>query len=248
MALKNLTRLHASVRAVVETYCERLVSALGVHVKAVSVYGSATGPDYIPGKSNVNLVVVVDRLDKDILASMLDTVRWGRKKRIVPPLVLTPRYIESSLDVFPIEFVEIKESHVLLMGEDHFASLEVSHDDLRLECESQLKAAVLRTRQAYLEVGLMKKGAEAVLHASLTSLIPVFRAMLRIKGVEVPRRKLDVINAVGEAFGVDPEPFTAVLRDKAGDERIGGREAGDVLARYITDIESLATKVDRLQG
>ncbi len=248
MALKNLERLHASVRAVVETYCERLVSALGVHVKAISVYGSATGPDYIQGKSNVNLVVVVDRLDQDILASMLDTVRWGAKKRIVPPLVLTPQYIESSLDVFPIEFVEIKESHILLMGEDHFTSLEVSHDHLRLECESQLKAAVLRTRQAYLEVGLMKKGAEAVLHASLTSLIPVFGAMLRIKGVEVPRRKLDVVNAVGEAFGVDPEPFAAILRDKAGDERIGGREAADVLARYITDIESLATKVDQLQG
>lgn len=248
MALKNLERLHASVRAVVESYCERLVSVLGVHVKAISVYGSATGPDYIQGKSNVNLVVVVDRLDQDILASMLDIVRWGKKKRIVPPLVLTPQYIESSLDVFPIEFVEIKESHILLMGEDHFTSLEVSHDHLRLECESQLKAAVLRTRQAYLEVGSMKKGAEAVLHASLTSLIPVFRAMLRIKGVEVPRRKLDVVNAVGEAFGVDPEPFAAILRDKAGDERIGGREAGGVLARYITDIESLATKVDRLQG
>jgi hypothetical protein len=246
MALKNLERLHASVRAVVETYCERLVSALGARVKAISVYGSATGPDYIPGKSNVNLVVVVDRPDQGLLASMLDIVKWGKKKRIVPPLVLTRQYIESSLDVFPIEFVEIKETHVLLMGEDHFTSLEASHEHLRLECESQLKAAVLRTRQSYLEVGLMKKGAEGVLHASLTSLIPVFRVMLRIKGVEVPRRKLDVVNAVGEAFGVDPEPFAAILRDKAGDEKIGGKEAGDVLARYIMDIEDLASKVDRL--
>jgi hypothetical protein len=150
------------------------------------------------------------------------------------------------LDVFPIEFVEIRDSQVLLMGNDHFSSLEVSHEHLRLECESQLKGAVLRTRQAYLEIGSRKKGAEAVLHASLTSLIPVFRAMLRLKGAEVPRRKLDVVTAMSEAFGIDPGPFVAVLHDKAGDEKIAGSEAQGILARYIMDIENLAVKVDQL--
>jgi hypothetical protein len=246
MGLKNVASLPESIRSDVETYCEKLTSALGTRIASISVYGSASGPDFIPGKSNVNLVIVVDRLDRELLAGMLEIVKWGGKKRIVPPLVLTEAYVESSLDVFPIEFVEIRESQVLLLGDDHFGSLDIDREHLRLECESQLKAAVLRIRQAYLEVGLAKRGAESVLHASLTSLIPVFRAMLTLKGVEVPRPKLDVVKALGGAFGIDPEPFVAILHDKAGDEKIGGREAHGVLARYVMDIEDLAAKVDGL--
>jgi hypothetical protein len=246
MTLRNLNKLEASVSSTVEPYCRKLIAALGPALKAISVYGSATGPDYIRGKSNINLVVVLEKLDRGILAGILDIVRSGRKAEIVPPLLLTPEYITSSLDVFPIEFTEIKEGQLLLYGDDHFASLEVSPDHLRLECESQLKAAVLRTRQAYLEIGSTRKGAEAVLHASMTSLIPVLRAMLRLKGREVPRRKLDVVKSVGEAFAVDTAAFAAILHDKAGDEKIGGGEAHEVLASYISDLEVLATKVDQL--
>jgi hypothetical protein len=246
MALQNLNKLEASVSSAIEPYCRKLISELGPALKAISVYGSATGPDYVAGKSNINLVVLVEKLDRGVLAGLLDIAKSGKKARIVPPLLLTPAYIVSSLDVFPIEFMEIKGSQLLLYGDDHFSSLEVRPEHLRLECESQLKAAVLRTRQAYLEIGSMRKGAEAVLHASMTSLVPVLRAMLRLRGVEAPRRKLDVVKAVGDAFGIDTAPFIAVLHDKAGDEKIGGREAHDVLASYVDDLEALAARVDQL--
>jgi hypothetical protein len=246
MTVKNLDNLHESVRSSVETYCERLISVLGSNLKSIAVYGSATGPDFIPGRSNVNLVVVLEHLDQSALEALLAMVKWGKKKNIVPPLLLTPGYIEASLDVFPIEFMDIRQSQALLVGEDHFSKLEVRPEHVRLECESQLKAAVLRTRQAFLEVGLAKKGAEAVLHASLTSLIPVFRAMLRLKGRDVPVRKVEVVDAVGKAFGVDPGPFKAILHDKVGDEKIGGKEAHHVLADYVGDIEQLARKIDEI--
>jgi len=157
--IRNLERLHSSVRSDVEAYCQKLASAIGENIKAISVYGSATGPDFVPEKSNVNLVVVADRLDQPVLEALLEIVKWGGKKRIVPPLLLTAEYMESSLDVFPIEFLEIKDSQVLLYGDDYFSSVEVKPDDLRLECESQIKAAILRTRQAYLEIGLAKTAA-----------------------------------------------------------------------------------------
>lgn len=246
MALQNLDRLHEAVRSDVEAYCQKVMSALGTNLKAISVYGSASGPDFLPGKSNVNLVLVVHDLDHEVIEGMLEIVKWGMKRSIVPPLLLTAEYINTSLDVFPIEFSEMSDSQVLLTGYDCLSSLEIDADHLRLECEYQVKAAVLRTRQAYLEVGRTRKGAESVLHASLTSLIPVFRAMLKLKGVEVPRRKVEVVKSVSEVFGLDAGTFLAILHDKAGDERIGGKEAHNVLARYLTEIEKLADKVDQL--
>jgi len=246
MDYKNLERLHQSVRSDVVACCDKLAAVLGGNLKAISVYGSATGPDFIQGKSDVNLVVIVEKLGGSVLTSLLDTVKWGKKRRIVPPLLLTPEHIKTSLDVFPIEFLEIRESQALLTGEDFFGELEAKPLELRLECEFQLKAAALRTRQAYLEIGMTRRGAEEVLHASLTSLIPVMRAMLRLKGEAVPRMKVDVLKAVGRVFGVESGRLEAILKDKAGDEKIGGSEAHAVLAIYVDDIEKLAAAIDGL--
>jgi len=244
MQLKNLEKIHERARAHLSEYVAGLDTELGSCLKAVSVYGSATGPDFVPARSNVNLVVVLEKLDEAVLTQLLDVVRWGTGKKIVPPLMLTPADIQASLDVFPIEFLEIKDSHVVITGEDFFSSLDVGPKDLRLECESQLKAAVLRTRQAYLEIGWRKKGAEKVLATSLTSLIPVFRGMLRLRGTVPPRNKAEVIASLASAFGVEAGTFLAILRDRAGDERIEGQEAHAVLARYIDEITDLAGRVD----
>jgi hypothetical protein len=246
MTLTNLEKLHESVRADVEAYCGKLVAALGPSIKAIAVYGSATGPDFIPGKSNVNLVVVVEDLATEALTCILDIVAKGKKRRIVPPLFVTPDYLKQSRDVFPMEFIEIGASQALLYGNDYFSGIDVGPEALRLECESQLRAAALRTRQAYLEMGLKQRGAERVLHASVTSLIPAMRAMLRLKGVAVPRAKLEVAAAVEKTFAVDTSTVAAVLRDKSGDERIGGKDAHAVLAKYIDDLEGLARLLDRM--
>jgi hypothetical protein len=246
MDLKSLEKLHASVRSDVGAYAEKLVSVLGTAVKSVAVYGSATGTDYLPGKSNVNLVVVVESVTVDTLTRILGVVDAGKKRRIVPPLLVTPEYLKSSTDVFPMEYLEIKDGQVVIYGDDFFSGLETSPENLRLECESQLRAAVLRTRQAYLELGSKKRGAEQVLHASVTSLVPAFRAMLRLKGDVPPRGKTDVIRAMGEAFGIETGTFTAILRDKSGDEKIDGKEAIRVLGAYIDEVEALACRLDRM--
>ena len=127
MTVKNLDGLHQSVRSGVEEYCGKLIAALGGNLTSVAAYGSATGPDFIPGRSNVNLVIVLDHLDQSTLEALLPVVKWGRKKNIVPPLLLTPQYIESSLDVFPIEFMDIRQSQVLLLGEDHLSD-DTAHE------------------------------------------------------------------------------------------------------------------------
>jgi len=243
--LKNLEMLDASIRNDVEAYCGGLVSALGSRIRAISVYGSATGADFIPNRSNVNLVVVLERLEAGSLGPLLPVVKSGLKKRIVPPLLVSPDYLAGARDVFPIELLEIRDSQVVVLGEDHFAGLEVSRGHLRTECESQLRAAALRTRQAYLELGLARRGPERVLHAAVTSLIPAFRTVLRLKGAAVPRRKLEVVEALGSCLGIDTGVFAAVLRDKAGDERIQGSESNKVLARVVDAIEEVTAHLDR---
>jgi hypothetical protein len=243
--IKNLDALHSSVRLATEAYCGKLLTLAGSRVKGIAAYGSATGPDFLPGRSNVNLALVLDSLGAEALRPLLGLVKSGGKKRIVPPLVVTPEYLAASLDVFPVEYLEIAQTQAVLYGDDFFGGLEISGEHLRLECESHLRAACLRTRQAYLEIGLARRGPERVLHASVTSILPVLRAVLKLKAAAAPGRKVEIVEAAGRLLGADLAILVAVLKDKAGDEKIQGRDSHRVLAEYLDALEALSGYLDR---
>ena len=244
--LVNTEKLPLEVRKLVEPYLDKLLGIYQTRIKSVVIYGSATGADFVPGKSNVNIAIVLDRVDVGTLRMGLKVVADGRKRRIVAPLFLTGSFIERSADVFPLEFIEIRDNHVVVFGEDIFSSLGIDEANLRLQCEEQLKGSLLRLRQAYLELGLKKKGIEALLIDSLTSIIPAMRGMLRLKGITPPREKSSVISQIGETFNADAETMLAILRDKRGDEKIGGEDADKVLTRYMECVRDLGVKVDEL--
>jgi hypothetical protein len=227
-------------------YCQELMELQGENLLGICVYGSSTGKDFIPKKSNVNLLVVLKVLGAQELKKSLRLVNKGMKKGIVAPLFLTPEYITSSLDSFPIEFMEIKENHILIYGENPLAQISIEREGIRLECEKELKGKLVRLRQAYLEIGLKAKGIEALLIESLSSLIPIFRNMLRLKGIDPPLGKEEVISSFASEFDIDRDVFLAVLRDKKGDERIGKEKVEDFFAKYIGTIQKLSRVVDQM--
>ncbi|UCF79370.1 MAG: hypothetical protein JSW03_03740 [Candidatus Eiseniibacteriota bacterium] len=245
--LKNLDKLRPEVARPLKPYLESLLSVLGEEVLSVVAFGSATGPDFVPGRSNVNLAVVVKELDLSVLRKCLKQVNAGFKKRIVAPLFLTQQYVNSSADVFPVEFLDIRETGVTLVGEEPLATVRLDPESLRLECERQLKGTLLRIRQAYLELGLAKGGLERVLSDSITSLIPVFRAMLVLKGVKPPRGKKEILHAACEACGMPAETFSAVLRLKLEKKHVSGQKGDELLGDYMEQVRDLARLVDTLK-
>ncbi len=244
--LADLQSLPEKVREIVEPYAKSMLELHGDNLDSIVVYGSSTGKDFIRGKSNINLLLVFKKLDLPDLKQSLKLVAKGRKKGIIAPLFLTETHIKTSTDVFPIEFLEMKENHLTIYGCDLLKDLDISEGNIRLQCEQQLKGKLIRLRQSYLEIGLKRKGIEALLNESLTSLIPVFRNMMRLKGAEIPLAKDEVISKVASEFSVDGNVFLSILRDKSGDEKIGGTEAHEFLGKYLEEIRKLAVAVDKL--
>jgi hypothetical protein len=224
-----------------------LLSIAGEGIISVLVFGSATGPDFVPGRSNINLAILVRDIDSAFLKKCLKHIASGFKKRIVAPLFLTRKYVDSSLDVFPVEFLDIRETALVLAGDDPFVDVDLSNSGLRLECEQQLKGALLRIRQAYLELGLTNRGLEKVLSESLNSLIPVFRAMLVLKGVTPPRGKQEIVGSTCEAFGVDSGAFKEILKLRVEGKRVLPEAEEKILRDYVKSIDELAEIVDALR-
>lgn len=244
--LKNSERLPAEVRKRIEPYMEELLRLHQDNIVSIFIYGSAASGDFMPGVSDINSAVVFKNLGLTQLKNSLHLVNKGIRNKIAAPLFLTPEHIRTSTDTFPIEFLEMKENHILIYGDDILKDMDIDHSHIRFVCEEQLKGKLIRIRQAYLEIGLRKKVMEALIKVSLNSLLPIFRGLLRLEGVTPPIKKEQVLRLLGETFEIDGETFIAVIRDKKNDGKIFGEELDSFLERYIEQIQKLADISDKL--
>lgn len=242
----NEEKLHIEVKKKIIPYLKKMSDIHGDNLISVFVYGSAAGENYIPKVSDINSVFVFKDLEFSILRSSLKVISKGILKKIAAPLFLTKDYMNSSLDVFPIEFLDMKENHILLYGEDIFSGLEIKGEHIRLFCEQQIKGKLIRIRQAYLEVGLKKKGLESLLKESLNSLIPIFRNLIRLKGKQPSINKAEIIRQLCQMFELDENVFLPIYKDSANDEKIANQEVVVFLEKYLSQIEKLADMVDKL--
>lgn len=243
---QNLERLPEIVRKKIVPYLTRLRQIHGNNILSIAVYGSATGKDFSPRTSDINVAVIFDKLDFSDLKSSLKLISHGIPQKITAPLFLTRKHVNTSQDVFPIEFLDMKESSILVYGEDILGNLQINDRNLRLQCESQIKGKLIRIRQAYLEIGLKGKGIEALLKNSLNSLIPIFRNLLRLKGKVPPVDKEEILKQLAEEFSIESDVFLTIFRDKREDERIGLHDVEVFFEKYLTEIQKLAITVDVL--
>lgn len=242
-----MAELDPRTEGLLEDFTREMRDLYGEDLLAVILYGSAVGPEYIPGVSDLNLLVVLKEVGPAELAKAVKSARRWRKGRL-SPLFLDPEYIQSSLDSFPIEFLEMKERHRLLWGEeDPLAGLEVSWANLRLQCEQELKGKWLRLRQAYLEAAGDARELRRLLIASLSPFAVVLSTLLRLKGFPIPPREfLEVLAQAEAAFGLELDAFRRVYQLKQGYANPGRRELLDLFGQYLEEVRRLARAADRL--
>ena len=242
----NVEKLLPEVRECLLLYMEEMLKVHNDKILSIFVYGSACGGDYIKGISDINSAVVFKQMDFAQLKASLKRIRVGIKNKITAPLFLTPEYIKSSCDTFPIEFLEMKENHILIYGEDFLKNLQIDPVNIRYICEEQLKGKLIRMRQAYLENGLNEKAIKALMIESLNSLMPIFRGLLRLRGITPPLFKEEVIGLVGDYFNVGKDTFIAILKDKKNIEKIHRRKLETLFVDYLEQIKNLAEAADKL--
>ncbi len=214
-------------------------------VQAAAVYGSATGVNYLPGRSDINSVIILDRAGFGHPDRSLALIARAGKRRIAPPLLLTEDFVLASLDVFPVEFLDIKENHVLVYGEDLFSQWRIDGVNLRLFCEHQIKGKLVSIRQAYLANGLKSSAVAALLPGSLNSLFPIFRNLLRLKGRPVEFDKTKLLAALCAAFGLDEQVFRSVYACRS-ERRLALKTGRELMEQYLRQIEKLAEAVDKI--
>jgi hypothetical protein len=173
--------------------------------------------------------------------------KYGRK-RIAAPLVMTPVYIEKSLDAFPIEFLDFKLIHKTVYGQDLLQNLPIDMPHLRLQCEREIKTKLIGLRQGYISSLGTKELLSALLTRSFTGSMALFRAILLLLGKEPPIPRAEVIRLFGSATGIDTDIFKTLLMLKTHLLKPSEQELTFFFERYHNSLESAGKIIDDLHG
>jgi hypothetical protein len=215
---------------------------------SIIAYGSAAGEDYIPGKSDINLMLILDDAEMEALDKSFDVVKKWRKKGVAVPLFLTQGYVDTSMDVFPIEYLNFQRNHVLLFGKDLLADLSFNKEHVRLQCERELKGKLLLLRKGFIESQGRPKAMEEVIGQSIMAFVAIFEALLYLKDKPLPGAKRDIIKAACETFEMDPGVFLKLLDIKEGKVKISGTEMVALYKDYLSQVKKFSKLIDQLGG
>lgn len=216
-------------------------------LRSVVLYGSAASGEQVQGQSDYNVLVIVDRMDRQRLQQLAETARRWTDAGNPSPLTLTQLEWARSADIFPMEYADILERHRVLKGESPFAGIHVSLRDLRLQVEHEAMGTLLRLRSGVMRVGTDSARQRALMVDSLSSLMVIFRGVMRLHGEVPPRDREAVASYVAACASFDVAPFNRVITWARQGKASPDADTEAMLDAYVAGMEALVMYLDGYQ-
>lgn len=225
-----------------------VAAGAGAQLRSALLYGSVVGKHFVPGKSDVNILLVFDKVGLDLMRKLRGVFRNYTKDLRGHPVVLDMEYIEDSRDVFPMEFLEWKERHILILGDDFLSGLEVSLDNLRHELEENLRGKKLRLIQSYFEMEGRREGLQGFLQTTLPGFLVYIRNILRLINFPVSDDVPAMLTLLEERTGLKVSSVRRLYQCRAERIKLGAAEAELLFSGYLKDVDGLIEYVDKFQA
>jgi hypothetical protein len=229
-----------------QTYVTEVTGVFGEQLEGMLLYGSAVRGEFLPGRSNLNILLLVSSYDSAVLKHYSAVHRQWSKEQILAPLFLTEEELHRSAAVFPLEFLEIQEQHRVLGGRDPFIGFHVKTDRLREAVVQGLTSNVLRLRQRYVEGGGGEEATMILLPLSITATLPLLRGVQRLLGRPVLSHSDAVIEDVATQLKLDLQGLLDTWLLKRGQISPGPHEVPRLFDRYLQAATALTRAVEQL--
>ena len=215
--------------------------ALGSGYSAL-LYGSAARGAHLEGRSDVNVLLILEDVAPAALRRIGPALEAWRKAGHPAPLLLSRREWSRSSDAFPVELADILAAHRLLRGADPTSGVRVAPEELRRALERDLAAGLMRLRQAWaLHAGSPKVLGEVAVGAS-ASVVALLRGLLSLVGKNVPVEADEVVRAAAGVAGFSPAPLAAVV---AARHQRSWKCPPETFEGFLSAVDAAAQFVDR---
>lgn len=242
-----LDKLKPEAAVKLRPFLDEVLAGFRQDIHSIHVTGTAVTDDFNEKVSDVNSIFVLKEMNLKFLEILAPLGKKYGKQKVAAPLIMVPGYIQSSLDVFPIEFLNFKRIHATVYGEDILKDLVIDRMDLRIQCERELKSKLIWLRQGYLSSQGDKKLLKEGFVGSISGIIPLFRGIIMLFGKEPPVLQNDVIEDLGKETGVNTGVFSQVLNEKHGKIKLAPEEVNSVFLEYYAATEKLGEIVDEIK-
>ncbi|MBI4848662.1 MAG: hypothetical protein HY808_08835 [Nitrospirae bacterium] len=242
----SLGKLRPVAAKEIKPFFEEVLSRYQGKIHSIYVTGTSITDDFNEKTSDVNSVIVLKEMDLKFIELLSLLGKKYSKHRVAAPLVMTPEYIKTSLDVFPVEFLNFKLIHATAFGEDIFEGLEIGKPDLRHQCERELKVKLIALRQGYISSLGDRKILTEGLAKSITGYVPLFRGIIVLLGKQPPVNQGDVVRALSEAADINTDVFSKILRVKKEKVKLSMQELNTTFEDYYSATDKLGKIIDAI--
>ncbi|MFQ5463683.1 MAG: hypothetical protein ACE5E5_13790 [Phycisphaerae bacterium] len=235
---------HPAIRSIPPALRERLAPYVslaqelaGSDLISLAVYGTSADDAVDAKRSAIGNVMVLRQVDLILLQKLASHGAKLGKALIRAPLIMTPEYIESSLDTFPLELIEIHQTRLTVFGEDCFAELTFKDADVRLQCERELKTMLIGLRQGLLAAAGRSKALRAIEAGAADALGRTLRGLLWLNGTRDVHASAPLLDQVEKMFDRKLDAIAAALSGT-------GSQGFEGFKRLYEDVEALGKVVD----
>ncbi len=220
----------------------------GRNLVSVILYGSAAAGDFIPHKSDYNLLIALDRITPEDLRKAHACMREWQKLGHPVPVYFTVSELQNAADVFPIEFHYMEYARKVLYGADVLANLEISDEFLRHQTEFELRSKLIKLRREYIPASGSTENLINLMAESLASFASLFRAVLLLQGFDPPVTKHEIHQLTVETLGIDGTSFEKIfnIRENNASRNYDEVSANRLFAEYMQEIENVIAAVDKI--
>jgi hypothetical protein len=227
-------------------FVQLLGDAGGANVHSIILYGSAASGDFHPDFSNLNVFCVLRDASFQALAALESATKWWDGQHQPPPLFMTQEELRRSTDVFTIEFMDMRQHHRVLFGDDVLENLEIPTRFHRLQLEYELREKLLLLRQSICAVAKNDRKLWDLVLRSLPSFLTLFRHSLIALGEPAPTNHRECVQALSNRVGFDPSAIQALMDVREKKAKPSQLRGMDVVASYLSIIEQVNAAVDKM--
>lgn len=159
------------------------------------------------------------------------------------PLIFTREEIMDGTDVFPIEFLNIRQRHKTLYGDDFLKDIGISKKNLRQQLEFDLRSKLIHLRKEYLLFS--GRHLENLILSAVPTLVPILGGLIYLKDLHYEDTQ-DMFNVVSEGYGIDLQVLKEIFDIRRGKAKFR-KDKEQYIKELIDVLTGIGEAVDEIK-
>ncbi len=239
--------LPASVEVRLNDFVSELQQLLKAELLSVVLYGSAIRGDFVQGTSDVNLLIVLQRLGRAQRKILAEPVQRAWREARIEPMVLSWEEMRRSADVFPLTFRAIQRHYKIVYGQKDFVKQIFCHPEhLRLACEREAKTMVVRLRRLYLLRAGLRPALRETMVTNINPFLRLIRNALELTGKDPSEEVEQMLVLAQKHIKMPPDTLFRIWTLRFTDRPLEPEQLHQLFEDFLDCASGLAAYVDRL--